>query len=128
MSTTTSTAPRIYPSVHYADTDAGIEFLKRAFGFAEKVIHRSADGATTHVELSYGPSIVFVGSTPDLVGAGHLYVAVDDADAHCAQARAAGATITREPFDTDYGSRDYRAQDPDGNSWLFGTYRPADGD
>jgi predicted enzyme related to lactoylglutathione lyase len=53
-----------------------------------------------------------------------VYVAVPDVDAHCAQARAAGAEITREPFDTDYGSRDYAARDLAGNVWSFGTYRP----
>ncbi len=118
-------APRIYPSVHYRDPAAGVEFLTRAFGFEELVIYRDDEGIPVHIELNYGPSVVFVGSDTELVGAGRLYVAVDDADAHCAHARAAGATIVRELHDTDYGSRDYRAADPDGNHWLFGTYRPA---
>jgi uncharacterized glyoxalase superfamily protein PhnB len=26
--------------------------------------------------------------------------------------------------DTDYGSRDYAANDGEGNRWFFGTYRP----
>jgi uncharacterized glyoxalase superfamily protein PhnB len=26
--------------------------------------------------------------------------------------------------DTDYGSREYAAKDPEGNTWCFGTYRP----
>ncbi|MGH2960652.1 MAG: VOC family protein, partial [Solirubrobacterales bacterium] len=26
--------------------------------------------------------------------------------------------------DTDYGSRDYSARDPEGNMWSFGTYLP----
>lgn len=26
--------------------------------------------------------------------------------------------------DTDYGSRDYSARDPEGSLWSFGTYRP----
>ena len=29
-----------------------------------------------------------------------------------------------EPFDTDYGSRDFTAKDPEGNVWYFGTYQP----
>lgn len=43
---------------------------------------------------------------------------------------AAGARPSRsarswpaEPHDTDYGSRDFAAQDPEGNRWSFGTYR-----
>jgi uncharacterized glyoxalase superfamily protein PhnB len=58
-------------------------------------------------------------------GQGWLYVAVDDPDAHCERARAAGAEIVRDLGDTDYGSRDYAARDPEGNLWSFGTYRPA---
>jgi uncharacterized glyoxalase superfamily protein PhnB len=53
-----------------------------------------------------------------------IYIAVDDLDAHCERARAAGAEIVREPYDTDYGSRDYSARDLEGNVWSFGTYRP----
>ena len=26
--------------------------------------------------------------------------------------------------DTEYGSRDYGARDPGGNTWYFGTYQP----
>jgi uncharacterized glyoxalase superfamily protein PhnB len=29
-----------------------------------------------------------------------------------------------ELTDTDYGSRDFSARDPEGNLWTFGTYRP----
>jgi hypothetical protein len=57
-------------------------------------------------------------------GGGGIYVVVIDPDAHCARARDAGAEILREPFDTDYGSRDYSAKDPEGNVWHFGTYQP----
>jgi uncharacterized glyoxalase superfamily protein PhnB len=119
---TNLSAPTIFPSVGYRDQNAAIDFLKTAFGFEEQVIYRNADGSIAHAELRYGPSIMFV-STAD-PGRGGLYVAVDDADAHCERARGAGATIDKEPYDTDYGSRDYRARDPEGNAWLFGTYRP----
>ena len=37
-------------------------------------------------------------------------------------ARAAGATIEREPRDMDYGSREYTARDAEGYLWSFGTY------
>ena len=53
-----------------------------------------------------------------------VYLVTDDVDAHCERARAAGAEITMEPRDTDYGSRDYLALDPEGNVWSVGTYRP----
>jgi uncharacterized glyoxalase superfamily protein PhnB len=50
-------------------------------------------------------------------------VVTDDTDKLYERAAAAGAEITREPFDTDYGSRDFTARDPEGNLWSFGTYR-----
>ena len=57
-------------------------------------------------------------------GTGAVYVAVPDVDRLHERARAAGAEIVMEPFDTDYGSRDFAARDPEGNLWSFGTYRP----
>ena len=53
------------------------------------------------------------------------YVVVDDPDALCTRVRAAGAEITVELHDTDYGSRDFGIRDPEGNHWYFGTYRGA---
>ena len=53
-----------------------------------------------------------------------VYVVVDDCDAHCARARAAGALIVREPKDEDYGGRGYPCRDLEGHVWSFGTYDP----
>ena len=55
-----------------------------------------------------------------------IYVCVDDIDAHYRRATAAGAEIIQELADTEYGSREYRALDPEGNMWFFGTYQPLD--
>jgi uncharacterized glyoxalase superfamily protein PhnB len=51
-------------------------------------------------------------------------VYIDDVDAHCARARAAGATIASEPATTDYGDgywvdRSYEAVDPEGHHWWI---------
>jgi uncharacterized glyoxalase superfamily protein PhnB len=124
-------APALYPTLRYRDAPAAIEFLKVAFGFQERVVYANPDGTIAHAELFYGPSVLMLGSEKDndmygrRAGQGWLYLAVDEADAHCARARAAGAQIVTEPFDTDYGSRDYTARDPEGNIWNVGTYRPA---
>ncbi len=123
-------APTLYPTFKYRDAPAAIEFLKSAFGFQERVVYTNPDGTIAHSELTYGPSILMVGTVKnDLyarrAGQGSIYVAVDDADAHYQRARAAGAEILFELHDTAYGSRDYAARDPEGNVWSFGTYRPA---
>src|SRR4051812_49031555 len=107
-----SEAPTLYPLLRYRDAPAAIRFLEEAFGFREREVIANEDGTIAHAELGYGPSIVMLGSDRDdpLVGGragkGWIYVAVDDADAHCDRARAAGADIVTELHDTDYGSRD----------------------
>lgn len=114
--------PNIYPSFRFTDADAGLAFLKDAFGFEEREVYRGDDGRIRHAELHLGPGIVMFGEgDPSSHG---IYVAVDDVDAHYARAKAAGAEITREPADMPYGSREYGARDPDGHDWSFGTYRP----
>ena len=114
--------PNIFPFMRFADADAALEWLTRAFGFEQRVVYRSDEGEVHHAELSLGAGMIMVGqSDPASQG---VYVAVDDADAHYERAKAAGAEITREIEDTDYGSREYTARDPDGHVWSFGTYRP----
>jgi uncharacterized glyoxalase superfamily protein PhnB len=116
--------------MRFRDAPAAITFLENAFGFQQRVVYPNPDGTIAHAELSFGTSILMLGSDKDdlygeRAGRGWLYVAVDDPDAHCARARAAGAEIVTELHDTDYGSRDYAARDPEGNFWSFGTYRPS---
>lgn len=53
-----------------------------------------------------------------------LYVYVDDVDAHCARARAAGAEILEEPSDQPYGDRRHGARDPEGHRWYFACRLP----
>ncbi len=122
-------APTLYPTIRYRDAPAAIEFLKAAFGFEEHVVYPGEDGTIAHAQLSFGPSILMLGSDREdthgrRAGQGSMYVAIEDPNAHCARAQAAGAEIIVEPHDTDYGSRDYAARDPEGNVWNFGTYRP----
>jgi uncharacterized glyoxalase superfamily protein PhnB len=46
-------------------------------------------------------------------------VTVDDVDAVFEQARAAGAEITEEPTDQEYGERRFMARDPEGHAWAI---------
>jgi uncharacterized glyoxalase superfamily protein PhnB len=123
-----------YPALFYRDAAAAIDFLERAFGLETVLRVPGADGAVAHAELRSGDAMVLVGTEQPERGwlspAGRdgvtalVYLVTDDVDAHCERARAAGAEITMEPRDTDYGSRDYLALDPEGNVWSVGTYRP----
>ena len=118
----------VIPTLKYKDAPAAIDFLERAFGFERKNVYEDG-GVVHHAELTHGRGMVMLGS----VGAGDpqfetkhasAYVIVPDADAVYERAKAAGAEITRELQDTDYGSREFSATDPEGNVWSVGTYDP----
>jgi uncharacterized glyoxalase superfamily protein PhnB len=121
----------IHPAFRYRDAHAAIEFLTTAFGLTATAVHEY-DGKVAHAELAIAGGVVMIGSTGQgderldaTAGNGSVYVALDtDVDAHYAHARANGAEIDRELQDTDYGSREYTARDPEGNRWSFGTYVP----
>jgi uncharacterized glyoxalase superfamily protein PhnB len=125
--------PTVIPSLRYKDAPRAIEFLEQAFGFKRAMVVDGEDGTIAHAELTYGPDGMVMlgtdrgdgyGSAGSHVGQGWMYVVVEDADAHYAQAKAAGAEVVRELEEQEYGSRDYSARDFEGNLWSFGTYRP----
>jgi uncharacterized glyoxalase superfamily protein PhnB len=118
----------IYPTLTYRDAHAAIDWLCATLGFERHAVHAGDDGTVLHAELRLGDGIVMLGSdrddSPFRTGRTVVYAAVDDVDALYERARAAGARILRELADTDYGSRDFAVEDPEGNAWSFGTYRP----
>jgi uncharacterized glyoxalase superfamily protein PhnB len=129
---TSRSRPNIFPALRYDDGPAAIDWLEKAFGFERGLVVSEEDGAIAHAELRLGAGHIMMGSAkrqPDPANpwdtADHgIYVYVEDVDAHCARARAAGAEIVRELGDTPYGSREYSTRDLDGRLWSFGTYLP----
>ena len=121
----------LIPYLYYRDAGAAAEFLTKAFGFSLRGMHKTDSGEVMHAELGLGKSAVMLGpakkefgfEAPNDLPARHsgVWCYVDDADAHCAAARAAGATIVREPVDQFYGVREYTARDLDGQEWFFAT-------
>lgn len=133
--------PRISSAVFYDDAAAAIDWLCRAFGFEVRLRIEGEGGRIEHSELSYGEGLIMVGQaggksgrevplpckSPRALGGANtqaLCICVDDADAHCAHAAAAGAKIVEPPTTHDYGDdywsdRTYRAEDPEGHHWWF---------
>jgi uncharacterized glyoxalase superfamily protein PhnB len=131
--------PRMSASVFYDDAKAAIDWLANAFGFEVRVKVEGADGDIAHSQLVLGEALVMVGSThgkepwqksyrsPQNIGGGitqALAFHIDDVDAHCARAVAAGAELVRAPRTEDYGEdywsdRSYGALDPEGHLWWF---------
>ncbi len=130
MSENSTVTATLFPAATYDDAPHAVRWLQEAFGFAEKAVHPTGDGKIAHAELSFGNGILMLGSARDEPGNPWarnpigIYVVVDEVDAHCDRARAAGAEIVTEPRNTEYGSREYSARDCEGRLWSFGTYRP----
>jgi uncharacterized glyoxalase superfamily protein PhnB len=121
----------VMPMLAYDDAAAAIEFLCKAFGFEERFRMPMPDGTVGHAELACGGDLVMLATTWKAAGMAspralegvhaQLYCTVDDVDAHCARARAAGAIVLNEPADQPYGMRTYRVLDPEGHRWIFGS-------
>ena len=132
--------PRISSGLYYRDPARMIDWLCETFGFEVRLKVVGEDGQVQHSELSYGDGLIMVG--PERAGAARrfgvdmlspltaggntqgLMIYVDDVDAHCDRARAAGARIADEPSVHDYGEaywadRSYGAVDPEGHLWWI---------
>jgi uncharacterized glyoxalase superfamily protein PhnB len=116
--------------VFYRDPRAALAWLEAAFGFERSMVVSDVDGKLVHSEMRFGECTIIVDSewadhvaSPASVSGKNtqsVYVRLKDGlDAHCEQARAAGADIIQEPADQFYGERQYRARDPEGHVWTF---------
>jgi uncharacterized glyoxalase superfamily protein PhnB len=129
---TNTPAKQVWPTLRANDARGLIKFLVEAFGFEETVVYGDGD-RVDHAQLSWpeGGGIMLGSGRPEgendtwrlTPGSFGAYVVTDDPDAVHAKAVAAGAKILMELHETDYGSRDFAAADPEGNRWSFGTYR-----
>ena len=133
-----ATTATIIPTLRYANAADAIEWLCRGFGFERHLVVPEDDGKIAHAQLRFGNGMIMLGSTradehgqmikqpSDLDGAETQapYVIVDDVDAHCERARAAGAEVVMDPEDQPYGGRLYMCRDVEGHLWHFGTYDP----
>lgn len=128
---------RISSSLTYNEAAKAITWLQQAFGFEVQLKVEGEGGRIEHSELVLGGAVIMIGDakaalrpwrkSPASLGGANtqsLCVVVDDVDAHCERARAAGATIAMEPETHDYGDdywtdRTYEAIDLEGHHWWF---------
>lgn len=137
-----SNFPRLSSAVVYQDAVKAIDWLCNAFGFEVRLKVEADDGSIVHSELTFGEGVIMVAqektekpnhpwqtamrSPKSLEGSStqSIMMYVDDADAHCAHARAQGARIVEEPATHDYGGdywadRSYGAMDLEGHIWWI---------
>ena len=138
--------PRISVALFYVDAKKAIDWLVRAFDFEVRLKVEGDDGSIVHSELVYGEGVIMVANSggnkahpeaanrdtsfqksPEVLGGANtqsMMLYVDDAEAHCKRAKAAGARIATEMKTSDYGEeywsdRGYEAVDPEGHHWWI---------
>ena len=125
----------LFPTLRYRDPARAVEWLCGTLGFERHFIAED-DGKVVHAQVRRGNSLVFLGPdhaddkygmhSPLALNGTNQCVCVstdEDIDAHCERARAGGAEIVTEPYDTPYGAREYSCRDFEGHIWCFGSYR-----
>jgi PhnB protein len=120
--------PRITPYLLYEDVARALDWLTKAFGFAEQDDRFTGpDGKVSHASMKLGDGVVMMGcpgatyKNPKRLGHAtqHLYVYVEDVDSLFERARAMGASVIEEPKDAFYGDRRCGLADPEGHQWFF---------
>ncbi len=116
-----STYRTVTPYLLVDKTDAELDFLKTAFGAAERDISRGPDGAIMHAEITVGDSLVMIGQASDQwkPRGGAFYLWVDDVDEMYRKALEAGASSESAPEDKPYGHRNAGVIDPCGLTWWI---------
>jgi uncharacterized glyoxalase superfamily protein PhnB len=122
--------PRIAANIYYDDPAAALEWLAKSFGFETRMSIPAEGGGVMHAEMTVADSMIMMSPTadndawqsPGSIGGAttmSLYIYIDDVDAHCAQARSAGAEIVSELEDMFWGDRTYVVRDLEGHRWTF---------
>ena len=110
----------LLPTVSPGKARAFIDFAKRAFGGQEVYLHENPEGRVVIAAVRFGDAVVEMSDahdeSHDPPSLFQLYV--EDCDASCAGAIAAGAIVLREPADQPDGRRTAVVQDPFGYLWI----------
>jgi uncharacterized glyoxalase superfamily protein PhnB len=131
---------RIIPGHRYHNPAAAIEWFCDVLGFQRHAVYEGENGKIAHAELTLGSGMIMLGSgkddefsssfkSPDDLGGVETrvaYVIVPNADEVHDRAVSAGARITMPLHDASNGAREFAAKDPEGHTWVIGTYNPWD--
>jgi uncharacterized glyoxalase superfamily protein PhnB len=117
-------ANTILPHLVYPDVAQAIAWLTGKFGFTE---HYRYGEPAAGAQLFLGDAWIMIRSarpgsaSPAQAGlwTQSLTIFVDDVDAHFERAKLAGVKIVEDLHETEYGERQYGAEDLDGHHWLF---------
>lgn len=124
--------PGVTPYLSVKGAAGAIEFYRKAFGATELMRIDAPGGKIGHAEIKIGDAVVMLADEhpeinfrgPEALGGSpvvlHLYV--EDVDAFCQRAVAAGAQLIRAVEDQFYGDRSGQLRDPFGHVWSIATH------
>lgn len=120
----------VYPYLRVRNSNAAIDFYRRAFGASELFRLTEPTGRIGHAEIKIGNTVIMLSDEfpecdilgPKTIGGTTftIHLHVDNADAWIERALAEGATLVRAPADAFYGERSGTVRDPEGHEWLIG--------
>ena len=117
----------VLPHLVYEDVAGAIAWLAKAFGFTEHFRYGEPGGPVQGAQMHLGDAWIMLASarpgraSPLRLGGQtqSLTIFVEDVDAHYQKAKSAGVKIVEELHETEYGERQYGAEDHAGHHWLF---------
>ncbi|MDP4104808.1 MAG: glyoxalase [Bacillota bacterium] len=117
----------ILPHVYYENVADALAWLTSVFGFVEDYHFNLPDGQLHGVMIHKGNAWVMLKNSgrtmtsPSRLGlqTQSLMVFVKNVDEHYRNSISSGARILEEIFNTEYGERQYSAQDLEGHVWTF---------
>jgi len=120
----------VTPSIAFRDAAKAIEFYKKAFGAKERERHLDPDGKIMHAEITIGNSIVMLSDevmglrSAESLGNSPVsfYVYIENVDAACQKAVAAGAKQPNPVADMFWGDRVGQVVDPFGYKWTIASH------
>ena len=128
----------VIPALRYRDLGAAVVWLCNAFDFEKSKVFANEDGHVIYAELSFGDSMLMLGSMsdqnvgrllkqPDEIGGAETqtcYLLVDDVDGHYERAKKAGAQFVSVITHNESGARSFGCRDLEGHIWFFGEHAP----
>lgn len=117
----------ILPHIVYPEVAKAIDWLTKTFGFTEHYRYGEPGGPAGGAQMHLGNAWIMLkgarpgSASPAQLGYGtqSLTVFLEDVDTHFKRAKSAGAQIVEDLHETEYGERQYGAEDLAGHHWLF---------
>ena len=113
----------VIPQLRMRHADTTLPFYVQGLGFVVDWEHRFESGFPLFAQLTRdGQTIFLTEHGGDCEVGGAVYFIVEDVDALHRAFSAANVPIEQPPHDTEWGSREMRLRDPDGNRLRFATH------